>query len=114
MPAATRNRTADEERAVLERRRPHLGHVRQPDLRHLPVGSEIVLAAEYVVVNARRVRNVDPNAERGPRVLPLLPAYVLVLGHNTAPATGHSPTPGALIIPTKSPVPRNWRAAVSH
>jgi hypothetical protein len=54
---------ADQEGAVLPRRHPHLGHVLQPDLSHLPVGGEVVLAPQDVVIDTRRVRDVRANAK---------------------------------------------------
>jgi hypothetical protein len=53
---------ADEEVAVTARGIQHLWHKLQASLGHLPVGGEVVLATQHVVIHARRVRDVGADA----------------------------------------------------
>jgi len=73
---------ADEEGPVLPRGDAHLRHVPQPDLGHLPVGGEVVPAAQHVVVDPSRMRDIDADAQLDPA----FPRFPLTRG---AVVSGH-------------------------
>jgi hypothetical protein len=55
--------------------------VPQPDLGHFPVGGEVVLPAQHVVVDPGRMRDIDADAQLGP-AFPHFPLIeVVVSGH---------------------------------
>ena len=74
IPASLAKATARIRKSRLPREGiPHLRHELQPAFGHLPVGGEVVPAAEHVVVHPGGVRDIRAEAER-------LPALLVILG----------------------------------
>ena len=96
---------ADKEGPVLLRGNAHLGHVPEPDLGHLPVGGKVVLAAQHVVVDPGRMRDIDPDAQLDP-AFPCFPLIRLVVfGHRVRSLVTVNLSLGATTSGTRSPMP---------